>query len=63
VSAAPLYPQGFAEPQRQPRYPQRFAEIMAGRRPLSPAEFDMPDSLREVVVGALTAAEIRWVRP
>ena len=36
---------------------------MAGRRPLSPAEFDMPDSLREVVVGALTAAEIRWVRP
>jgi hypothetical protein len=63
ASDAPLYPQGFAEPQRQPRYPQRFAEIMAGRRPISPAEYDMPDSLREVVVGARTAAEIRWSHP
>jgi hypothetical protein len=63
ASDAPLYPQGFAEPQLQPRYPQRFAEIMAGRRPISAAEFEMPDSLREVMVGALTAAEIRWSRP
>jgi hypothetical protein len=60
---APLYPQGFADPGRQPRYPQPRAEIMAGRRALSPTQVEMPDSLREVVVGPLTAAEIRWVRP
>src|SRR5579872_2922138 len=27
----PLYPQGFAEPERRPLYPQPLAEIMAGR--------------------------------
>jgi len=30
-SDAPLYPDGFAEPRREPRFPQRYAEIMAGR--------------------------------
>ena len=58
----PIYPQGFAEPSRQPRYPQPLAEIMAGRRALSPAQAEMPDNLRAVVVGPLTAAEIRWTR-
>ena len=61
-SDAPLYPQGFAEPLRRPLYPQPQAEIMAGRRPLTATEAVMPESLREVVVGPLTAAEIRWVR-
>ena len=28
---APLYPIGYAEPDRTPRYPQSFTEIMAGR--------------------------------
>ena len=36
----------FAEPDRQPRYPQPSAEIMAGRRALSATDFDMPASLR-----------------
>lgn len=58
----PIYPQGFADPQRQPRYPQLRAEIMAGRRALSSTQAEMPDSLREVLVGPLTAAEIRWIR-
>jgi len=58
----PLYPQGFAEPQRRPLYPQPLAEIMAGRRALAPAQAEMPDSLQDVVVGPLTAAEIRWIR-
>jgi hypothetical protein len=59
-SGAPLYPQGFAEPDREPRYPQTSAEIMAGRRALSATDFDMPSSLRNVVVGPDTASEIRW---
>ncbi|MGP8033810.1 MAG: hypothetical protein ACLPQ6_06635 [Steroidobacteraceae bacterium] len=59
----PLFPVGVADPQQQPLYPQRQAEIMAGRRPLSPQESEMPASLREVVVGPATALEIRWTRP
>jgi hypothetical protein len=57
---APLFPIGYAEPNRQPLLPQPLAEIMAGRRALSQTDFEMPESLREVVVGPLTAAEIRW---
>jgi hypothetical protein len=59
----PLYPLGYAEPDLKPLLPQRFTEIMAGRRPVSRDTFDMPRDLRTVVVGPLTAAEIRWVRP
>jgi hypothetical protein len=59
-SGAPIFPQGFAEPDAHPRYPQSKAEIMAGRLPLSPTEFVMPGSLSQVVVGPMTAAEIRW---
>lgn len=56
----PLLPQGYAEPHRQPLYPQQFAELMGGRIPLSPAEAEIPESLRQVVIGPLTAAEIGW---
>jgi hypothetical protein len=62
-SGAPLYPIGFADPKRQPLYPQPQAEIMAGRRALNPRDFDMPASLRDVVVGPATALEIRWTHP
>jgi hypothetical protein len=56
----PLHPAGFAEPDRQPLYPQRFAEIMGGRIPLSPTEALVPESLEQVIVGPATAAQIRW---
>lgn len=59
----PLYPQGYAEPDRQPRIPQDFAEIMAGRFPSNGREYEAPDSLDEVLVGDYTALEIRWTRP
>lgn len=63
ATLAPLYPIGFAEPQRVPLYPQPFAEIMAGRKATSRLESDMPASLDEVIVGRATAMEIRWVAP
>ena len=56
----PLHPQGFAEPERRPLYPQRAAEIMGGRIPLAPGRARMPNSLGEVLVGGYTAAEINW---
>jgi hypothetical protein len=58
----PLWPDGFAEPERQPRFPQRRAEIMGGRVPLSRDRAEIPLGLGDVVVGALTAREIGWVR-
>ncbi|MGH8134281.1 MAG: hypothetical protein ACRETH_00305 [Steroidobacteraceae bacterium] len=61
-SGAPLYPAGFAAPDRQPLYPQDQAEIMAVRRPLSAQEAQMPRTLRDEVVGRQTAREIHWTR-
>jgi len=60
AASIPVHPQGFADPFRQPRYPQPRAEIMGGRIPLSPQRARMPGGLGEVVVGAYTAAEINW---
>lgn len=60
ATGQPIYPQGFADPEQQPRWPQQRAEIMAGRRPLSATTAEMPESLDDVVVGATTANEINW---
>jgi hypothetical protein len=60
ASGAPLFPEGFADSRQQPRYPQERAEIMAGRRALSPTEWEMPASLAQVVIGPATALEIGW---
>lgn len=57
----PLYPDGYAEPERKPLHPQDAAEIMGGRTPLSDAEAEIPASLQEVVVGPRTAREINWI--
>lgn len=61
VTNQPLYPAGFAEPQRTPRYPQRLAEIMGGRVPLSEHEAVMPKSLVASSIGTQTAQEIGWI--
>jgi hypothetical protein len=59
---APLYPTGYADPQRQPLLPQDLAEIMAGRIPLAGNRFRQADGLEEVVIGKYTALEIRWLK-
>lgn len=56
----PNYPDGYANPDLQPLVPQRFAEIMAGRTPVSQTEATIPESLDDVVIGGLTAKEINW---
>jgi hypothetical protein len=58
----PLFPDGYAEPQRQPRWPQSKAEIMAGRIPVSATDQVMAASLDEVVVGPASAREMGWSR-
>lgn len=57
----PLLPDGYADPERQPLYPQAQAELMAGRIPLSDTQAEQAESLRQVRVGLLTAREIGWV--
>jgi hypothetical protein len=62
-SGLPLYPEGYADPEQSPRYPQEQAELMAGRLPLSATEAAMPDGLLNVRIGPLSAREIGWVKP
>lgn len=55
----PHVPAGIAEPDRKPRFPQRFAEIMGGRIAVSESDAMVPKSLKYVVIGDQTAREIR----
>jgi hypothetical protein len=57
----PIAPHGLAEPDRDPLYPQRFAEIMGGRVALAEDDSVIPKNLSLAVIGRLTASEIRLV--
>lgn len=56
-------PQGLAEPNRRPMYPQRYAEVMAVDRPLSPIQESPVRGLEEVRVGFHSAARMGWADP
>lgn len=56
----PEYPYGYANPNRTPLYPQRYAEIMAGQIPISAYSAYMATSLKSVRINDLTAEEISW---
>jgi hypothetical protein len=53
-------PDGLAEPDKQPLYPQRYAELMARNRPLDAEREVPPASLDELRIGAKTANEVGW---
>jgi hypothetical protein len=57
---APRFPDGYGDPHQVPLYPQRYAEIMAGRRMLSVDRWQQAVNLDEVLIGPATALEIRW---
>lgn len=57
----PIYPDGFADPGREPLFPQKHAEIMGGRIPLSAFSSIMPPSLEQCKIGRLTAEEIGFL--
>ena len=61
ASGAPLFPVGYVEPDRDPLYPQEFAEIMAGVTPISEGEWIMPEKLSGTLIGLETAKEINWI--
>ncbi|MHB8744769.1 MAG: hypothetical protein ACYC9L_16880, partial [Sulfuricaulis sp.] len=58
----PRYPDGYAQPELNPRYPQCLAELMAGRVPLSASSAEIPNRLEQTVIGPVTAREIGWER-
>lgn len=57
----PIYPIGYAEPYKEPVYPQDKAEIMGGRIPISESEIEQPHKFQQVLIGKETAHEINWV--
>ncbi len=61
-SNMPAWPDGFAEPDKDPVLPQDYAEVMGGRIPVSQDEASIPESLDQVLVGGATAREINWVK-
>lgn len=58
----PRYPDGYAEPEQRPLYPQSKAEIMGGRTPITDTQSETPAGLDDAVVGAATAREINWIK-
>jgi len=60
VEGLPIYPEGFAEANRTPRFPQVQAEIMGGRVPISETQARIPNDLSECILGRLTAQVIGW---
>lgn len=58
ATGEPEYPFGFADPNQHPLFPQKRAEIMGGRIPLSSFDSEMPYSLEQCKIGRKTAEEI-----
>ena len=61
VTNMPLFPDGYANPDIKPLLPQNFAEIMAGRIPLSSSKAEIPAALEDTLIGEKTAHEINWL--
>ncbi len=57
----PIFPIGYAEPERKPLYPQVYAEIMGGGIADDAQQSHMPVTLEQVVIGPVTAKEIGWI--
>lgn len=62
ATGQPLYPDGYAEPAREPLLPQALAEIMGGRIALDTRRAVIPEGLEQARVGERTAREIGWLR-
>lgn len=63
ATGLPLFPEGYAEPKREPLHPQRYAEIMGGRVAVSESDATIPESLRYAVIGPATARELNLLSP
>lgn len=62
LGGQPIFPKGYAEPDKKPLYPQTLAEIMSAHVPVSPKDSQMAENLSQCVVGQQTALEINWAK-
>lgn len=62
ASLQPIFPEGYAEPDREPRWPQAQAEIMGGRTPIDADHAEIPARLADTLIGPATAREIGLLR-
>jgi len=56
-----VWPEGYAEPERSPVFPQQYAELMAGDIPIAPQDEVEIASLDQVRLGVDSAHELGWV--
>ncbi len=59
----PIYPSGYAQPNKQPLHPQTSALLMAGVIALSPTLITYPKTMNQVTISDITAEEIGWITP
>ncbi len=57
----PVFPDGYADPEQLPLFPQSQAEIMTAKIPLSQLDSEMAESLNYCIIGQTTAKEINWL--
>ena len=57
----PVFPDGYANPEQTPLFPQFQAEIMAAKIPLSTSYSEMAENLSQCIIADKTAAEINWL--
>ena len=62
LTLQPYYPQGYANPSLQPEQKQQKCEIMGGRIPYSANFAVIPNSLKQCLIGPMTAKEIGWIK-
>lgn len=62
MTGQPIFPLGYAHPEKKPLYPQQYAEIMGGYVPISATKSKVPDNLQDTMLSDLTAQEIGWIK-
>lgn len=62
ATGLPQYPEGFAEPEKTPLYPQQFAELMGARVPTKEGVAEIPRHIGLTLIGSKTALEIGWIK-
>jgi hypothetical protein len=61
LNSQPVFPQGYADPNQYPLYPQTKAEIMAAKIAISENHAILVDHLNQCLIGSSTAQEINWL--
>ena len=62
ATGEPIFPDGYAHPDKSPLLPQNKTELMGGRRAISARSSEMPSSFSKVLIGKKTASEIGWTK-